>query len=116
MLTNPGAGILATFGTPGQAIRCAQSLRSGAAAADRHPGCGIHTGEVTLGGDETAAAAVRIAQDVAALARPAEILVSRTVKDLLAGSGYDFADRASHLLPGAAESWQLYAVTTAGGR
>ncbi len=68
---------------------------------------------MTLGGDETAAAAVRIAQEVAALAKPGEILVSRTVKDLLAGSGYDFSDRASHRLTGAAESWHLYAVTTA---
>ena len=50
---------------------------------------------------------------MAALARPGEILVSRTVKDLLAGSGYDFSDRASHRLAGAAESWHLYAVTTA---
>jgi DNA-binding SARP family transcriptional activator/pimeloyl-ACP methyl ester carboxylesterase len=113
LLANSGPGILATFGTPGQAIRCAESLRTGAAAAGGLRGCGIHTGEVTLGGDETAAAAVRIAQEVAALARPGEILVSRTVKDLLAGSGYDFSDRASHRLAGAAESWHLYAVTTA---
>ncbi len=110
LLTNSGPGILAAFGTPGQAIRCAESLRTGAAGLR---GCGIHTGEVTLGGDETAAAAVRIAQEVAALAQPGEILVSRTVKDLLAGSGYDFSDRASHRLAGAAESWHLYAVTTA---
>jgi DNA-binding SARP family transcriptional activator/pimeloyl-ACP methyl ester carboxylesterase len=112
LLTSSGPGVLASFSTPGQAIRCAESLRAGAVAVAGPPGCGIHTGEVTLGGDESAAAAVRIAQEVAALAKPGEILVSRTVKDLLAGSGYDFSDRASHQVAGADESWHLYAVTT----
>jgi DNA-binding SARP family transcriptional activator/pimeloyl-ACP methyl ester carboxylesterase len=109
---NSGDGFLATFSTPGQAIRCAQALRHDGSAGERVR-CGIHTGEVALAGDEVVGTAVRIAQDVAALAGPAEILVSRTVRDLLAGSGYNFANRGSHLLHGPAESWQLYAVTTA---
>ena len=110
VLASSWPGILATFSTPGQAIRCAQALQE---VADDRARCGIHIGEVALDGDQASAAAVGIAQDVAALAAQAEILVSRTVKDLLAGSGYGFADRGSHRLDGAAESWQLYAVTAA---
>jgi pimeloyl-ACP methyl ester carboxylesterase len=113
LLANPDDELLATFSTPGQAIRCAEALRLDDGAAGAPVRCGIHTGEVALAGDDVVGAAVRIAQNVAALADPAEILVSRTVKDLLAGSGYDFASRGSHLLHGPAESWQLYGVTTA---
>jgi DNA-binding SARP family transcriptional activator/pimeloyl-ACP methyl ester carboxylesterase len=113
LLANSGDELLATFSTPGQAIRCAEALQLDDGAAGARVRCGIHTGEVALAGDEVVGTAVRIARDVAALAEPAEILVSRTVRELLAGSGYDFANRGSHLLHGPAESWQLYAVTTA---
>ena len=71
---------------------------------------GIHTGEVDLAGDALTGTSVQIAGRVAALARPAEILVSRTVKDLVAGSGVNFAERGSYELNGEGEQWTLFAV------
>jgi DNA-binding SARP family transcriptional activator/pimeloyl-ACP methyl ester carboxylesterase len=104
-LAGPGQAVLATFSTPGQAIRCAQALGVTGAAA-----CGIHSGEVTLDRDGVRGAAVQLTACVAALARPGEIVVSRTVRDLLAGAGYVFIDRGSHRLGDSAEEWQLFAV------
>jgi hypothetical protein len=72
---------------------------------------GIHTGEVDLAGDDITGTSVLIADRVAALAQPTEILVSRTVKDLLAGSGICFTSRGSHKLAGIGEQWPLFAVT-----
>jgi len=104
-------GILATFDAPGQAIRCAAAVREGAAAAGIQIRAGIHTGEVDLIGEDIAGLSVQITDRVAALARPAEILVSRTVKDLVTGSGITFAERGSHALNGASDEWSLFAVT-----
>jgi hypothetical protein len=103
--------ILATFDAPGQAIRCAAAVRDGAAAAGIQIRAGIHTGEVDLVGEDIAGTSVQITDRVAALARPAEILVSRTVKDLVAGSGITFAERGSHALNGPPDEWPLFAVT-----
>ena len=105
-----GQAILATFDAPGQAIRCAATVRDAAAAAGIRLACGIHTGEVDFAGDKIAGASVDIATSVAALAEPAEILVSRTVKDLLTGSGIAFAARGSHKLTSTAGRWPLFAV------
>ena len=110
MIKNTGQAILATFDAPGHAIRCAAALRDGAAAVGIGVASGIHTGEVDLAGDGIAGTSVDIADGVAALAEPAEILVSRTVKDLLAGSGISFTARGSHHLTGAAGKWPLFAV------
>jgi DNA-binding SARP family transcriptional activator/pimeloyl-ACP methyl ester carboxylesterase len=107
-------GILATFDAPGQAIRCAAAVRDGAAAAGIGIRAGIHTGEVDLVGEDIAGASVRITDRVAALAQPAEILVSRTVKDLVTGSGITFAERGSYALNGPPEQWPLFAVTGLG--
>jgi hypothetical protein len=104
-------GILATFDAPGKAIRCAAAVREGAAAAGIQIRTGIHTGEIDLVGEDMAGPSVQIADWVAALARPAEILVSRTVRDLVAGSGITFTDRGSHALNGLADEWPLFAVT-----
>ena len=104
-------GILATFDAPGQAIRCAAAVRDDAAALGIQIRAGIHTGEVDLAGDDVAGVPVQIAGGIAALARPAEILVSRTVRDLVAGSGIRFADRGSHTLHGGGDRWPLFAVT-----
>ena len=73
---------------------------------------GLHTGEVELRGDDVGGIAVHIGARVAAVAAAGEVLVSRTVKDLVAGSGIVFADRGSHALKGVADEWQLYAVTS----
>jgi DNA-binding SARP family transcriptional activator/pimeloyl-ACP methyl ester carboxylesterase len=106
-----GEGILATFDAPGQAIRCAAAVRDAAAAAGSQVRAGIHTGEVDLVGEDIAGPTVQIAARVAALARPAEILVSRTVKDLVTGSGIIFAERGSYALAEPPDEWSLFAVT-----
>jgi Serine aminopeptidase, S33/Adenylate and Guanylate cyclase catalytic domain len=104
-------GLLATFDAPGQAIRCAAAVLADAAAAGIQIRAGIHTGEVDLVGEDIAGPCVQITDRVAALARPAEILVSRTVKDLVTGAGITFAERGSHVLNGSSEEWPLFAVT-----
>jgi DNA-binding SARP family transcriptional activator/pimeloyl-ACP methyl ester carboxylesterase len=118
LIRTTAEGILATFDAPGRAIRCAAAVREGAAAAGVQIRAGIHTGEIDLLGEDIAGASVRIADRVAALARPAEILVSRTVKDLVTGAGIAFAERGSHVLNGPSEEWPLFAVTgfTSAGR
>ena len=72
---------------------------------------GLHTGEVELRGDDVGGIAVHIGARVAAVAGAGEVLVSRTVKDLVAGSGIAFTDRGAHTLKGVPDEWQLYAVT-----
>jgi hypothetical protein len=104
------AGVLAAFDAPGQAIRCAAAVRDQAAACGIQLAFGIHTGEVEVAGHGVGGASVRIAASVAALAEPAEILVYRTVKDLLAGSGLSFSARGSQELTEAGEKWPLFAV------
>jgi DNA-binding SARP family transcriptional activator/pimeloyl-ACP methyl ester carboxylesterase len=111
LIKNGADGLLATFDAPGQAIRCAAAVLADAAAAGIQVRAGIHTGEVDLVGEDIAGASVRITDGVAALARPAEILVSRTVKDLVAGTGITFAERGSHTLTGPPDQWPLFAVT-----
>lgn len=102
--------ILATFDTPGQAIRCAAAVLDSAAARGIRLRAGIHTGEVDRIGDGVMGISVQITDRVAALARPAEILVSRTVKDLVTGSGICFTERGSHELNEAGGRWPLFAV------
>jgi DNA-binding SARP family transcriptional activator/pimeloyl-ACP methyl ester carboxylesterase/class 3 adenylate cyclase len=111
LLRTTADGILATFDAPRQAIRCAAALRDDATAAGIQVRTGIHTGEVELIGEDIAGLSVRITDRVAAFAQPAEILVSRTVKDLVAGSGIVFAQRGSYPLTGPADEWPLFAVT-----
>ncbi len=106
--------VLATFDAPGQAIRCAAAVRDNAATAGIPLACAIHTGEIDLAGDKIAGASVDIVTSVAALAKPAEILVTRTVKDLLTGSGIVFAARGSHQLTSTAGRWPLFAVAPPG--
>ena len=107
--------ILATFDAPGQAIRSAAAIRADAAAHGIQLRAGIHTGEVDLAGDEIGGISVDIARRVTAHAQLAEILVSRTVKDLVVGSGVSFADRGTHELGAIPGPWQLFAVTTPQG-
>ena len=83
----------------------------GSCAAGIQIRAGIHTGEVDLVGEDIAGTSVQITDRVAALARPTEILVSRTVKDLVAGSGVTFAERGSFALNGPPDEWPLFAVT-----
>ncbi len=104
--------LVATFDAPGQAIRCADAIRTVSIAAGKAPREGVHTGEVELRGDAIAGLSVDIAAGIAELAQPGEILVSRTVTDLVIGSGISFADRGVHSLTGVPDRWPLFAVTS----
>lgn len=102
--------IMATFDAPGQAIRCAGTIRDDVTALGIVIRAGIHTGEVDLVGDDIAGISVQVADRVAALAQPAEILVSRTVKELVTGSDITFAERGSYELNHPGKPWPLFAV------
>jgi class 3 adenylate cyclase len=106
-----GDGILATFDGPARAIRCARSIRDGARQLGTDVRIGLHTGEVETMGDDISGLAVHIGERVCESAAPGEVLVSRTVVDLVAGSGISFEDRGEHELRGVPGRWQLYAVT-----
>jgi class 3 adenylate cyclase len=105
-----GDGFLATFDGPARAIRCATSLRDALSPLDLRVRAGIHTGEVELIGDDVAGMAVNIGARIGALADPGEVYVSSTVKELVVGSGLDFAERGVHTLKGAPGEWHLFAV------
>ena len=105
-----GDGFLATFDGPARAIRCAQTIVVASEASGVRVRAGLHTGECEVMGDDIGGIAVHIAARVSAQAGPGEVLVSRTVKDLVAGSGIEFTDRGSHTLKGVPDSWQLHAV------
>ena len=108
-----GDGFLASFDGPARAIRAADAIRAGVRDQGLEVRAGLHTGEVELLGDDIGGIAVHIAARVLARAGAGEILCSRTVKDLVAGSGFAFAERGTHRLKGVPDSWQLYAVEPA---
>jgi pimeloyl-ACP methyl ester carboxylesterase len=105
-----GDGLLATFDGPARAIRCACSIRERLRPLALQNRTGLHTGECELIGDDIGGIAVHIAARVAATAAPDEVLVSSTVKDLVAGSHLRFTDRGAHSLKGVPDEWRLYAV------
>jgi class 3 adenylate cyclase len=109
-----GDGFLATFDGPARAIRAADAIRAGVRELGLEVRVGLHTGECELLGDDIGGIAVHIAARVLAQAGAGEICCSRTVKDLVAGSGFTFADRGTRSLKGVPDSWQLYAVEPAG--
>jgi class 3 adenylate cyclase len=108
-----GDGFLAAFDGPARAIRCAWSARDAVTDLGIAIRAGLHTGEVEVMGDDIAGIAVNIGARVGAAAGAGEVLVSRTVTDLVAGSGIEFADRGLHDLKGVPGEWQLYAVAGA---
>ena len=108
-----GDGFLAVFDGPARAIRCAQTIVDESERAGLRVRAGVHTGECEVMGDDIGGIAVHIAARVSALADPTEVLVSRTVKDLVAGSGIGFTDRGTHTLKGIPDTWQLYAADAA---
>jgi len=105
-----GDGFLATFDGPGRAIRCARDVRETVRRLGLDVRAGLHTGEVEVDGDDISGIAVNIGARVGAQARPGEVLVSQTVKDLVAGSGLDFDDRGEHDLRGVPGSWRLWSL------
>ena len=110
MVKTTGDGALATFDGPARAIRCAVSLRDAVSTAGLELRAGIHTGEVEQRGDDIGGIAVHLAARVQSLAGEREVLVSRTVADLVAGSGIAFSDRGEHELKGVPGRWRLLAV------
>lgn len=110
LVKTTGDGVLATFDGPGRSVRCALSISDGAQALGIELRAGVHTGEVELRGDDIAGLGVNIAARIEAIAQPGEVLVSRTVTDLVAGSGLEFDDRGEHNLKGVPGRWQVFAV------
>jgi class 3 adenylate cyclase len=105
-----GDGFFATFDGPARAIRCACAVTQAVGELGLEVRAGLHTGECELLGEKVAGIAVSIGARVAARAGPGEVLVSNTVKDLVAGSGIGFADRGVAELKGVPGEWRLWAV------
>ena len=110
LVDKTGDGVLATFDGPARAICCATAITESARGIGLDVRAGLHTGEVETRGDRLAGIAVHIASRISSLAGPGEVLVSSTVRDLVAGSRICFADRGSHLLKGVPGEWRLFAT------
>jgi pimeloyl-ACP methyl ester carboxylesterase len=108
-----GDGFFAAFDGPARAVRCAEAITTGVRALGIEVRAGLHTGECEVIGEKIGGIAVHIGARVSALARPGEVLVSNTVKDLVAGSGLAFEERGAQTLKGVPGEWRLYAVTRA---
>jgi class 3 adenylate cyclase len=107
-ISTTGDGLLAVFDGPARAIRCAGAIRDAVHSIDLAVRCGLHTGECERVGNDLAGIAVHIGARVAALAPPGEVLVSQTVRDLVAGSGLVLEDRGTHALKGVPNEWRLF--------
>jgi class 3 adenylate cyclase/pimeloyl-ACP methyl ester carboxylesterase len=112
-LDTAGDGFFARFDGPARAIRCACGIRDAVGDLDLEVRAGLHTGECEVMDDKVAGIAVSIGARVAAKAQAGEVLVSQTVKDLVAGSGIEFEDRGASKLKGVPGEWRLYAVSDA---
>lgn len=112
VVKSTGDGVLATFDGPARAARFAAEFAQQVAPLGLDIRAGIHTGEVELRGDDIGGIGVHVAARIAALAGAGEILTSRTLKDLTAGSGLVFEDRGMHKLKGVPDEWQVYAVAS----
>jgi class 3 adenylate cyclase len=105
-----GGGVLATFDAPARGVRCALTLTQAVHALGLELRAGVHTGECEVRNGNVSGLAVHIAARVQAAARPGEVLASRTVRDLVAGSGLAFADRGPTVLKGVPDECSLFAV------
>jgi class 3 adenylate cyclase len=110
LVKTTGDGVLATLDGPSRGIQCARAIADGLRPFDMAIRAGVHTGEVELRGDDVAGIGVVIARRICDLARTGEILVSRTVKDLVTGSGIPLVGRGAHSLKGVPDEWDLYAA------
>ncbi len=111
-LDTAGDGLYAAFDGPARAIRCAVAIRDGVRSIGLDVRAGVHTGECEVIGEKMGGIAVHIGARVAGMSRPGEVLVTSTVKDLVAGSGVRFEDRGMHPLKGIPGDWHLYAVAS----
>ena len=105
-----GDGFLACFDGPARAVRCALAISEAVQTLGLEIRAGLHTGECYLAKNEVSGIAVHIGARIAALAQPGEVLVSSTVRDLVAGSGITFAARGAHSLKGLSEEWSVFAA------
>lgn len=114
LMTVTGDGTFSVFDSPTKAVRCAEAICREAADAGLAVRAGIHTGELEQDAMNVTGLSVHIGARVGAAAGPGEVMVSRTVHDLVAGSGLTFASRGDHELKGVSGTWELFAVTHAG--
>ena len=105
-----GDGVFATFDGPARAVHCAAAVLTRMRELGLDVRAGVHTGECERLGDKVTGIAVHSCARISSLAAAGEILVSSTVKDLVAGSGLRFEDRGEHVLKGVPDKWRLYAV------
>jgi class 3 adenylate cyclase len=106
-----GDGFLTAFDGPARAVRCAGVIRDAVRALGVEVRCGLHTGECERSGEKLAGIAVHTGARVAGFAAPGEVLVSQTVRDLVAGSGLVFEARGTQVLKGVPGEWQLFSVS-----
>ena len=111
LVKSTGDGVLATFDGPGRAVACGCAIRDRLRPLGLEVRVGVHTGEVEVRGEDIGGIAVHIGARVATIAGAGQVLVSRTVTDLVAGSGIVFEDRGDHELKGVPSSWHLFAVS-----
>ena len=109
-IDSAGDGFFCRFEGPARAIACAKRIVEGATELGLEVRAGVHTGECELIGEKIAGIAVVTGSRISSLAAPSEVLVSGTVKDLVAGSGFSFDDRGEHELKGVPGTWRVYAV------
>jgi len=105
-----GDGFFAAFDGPARAVRCAQAIATRVRTLGIEVRAGLHTGECEVISEKLGGIAVHIGARIAALAKGGDVLVSSTVKDLVAGSGLRFADRGVHSLKGVPGDWHLFAM------
>ena len=109
-INTTGDGFVASFDGPARAIRCGQAILEATTKLGIDLRVGLHTGECEVRGDDLGGLAVHIAARIAALAGPAEVLVSETVKGLIVGSGLSLSERGTYVLKGVPDEWRLFAV------
>jgi len=109
-ISTAGDGFFATFDGPARAIRCARAISDGVQSLGISIRAGLHTGECEIMGKDVGGIAVHIGARIAAIAAPGEVLVSSTVKDLVAGSGLSFRDHGTTFLKGVPGEWRLYSA------
>ena len=107
-----GDGFLTTFDGPARAVRCADAIMKALHVLGLEVRCGVHTGEIEMKGEDIGGIAVHIAARIAALAEGGQVLVSRTVRDLVAGSNLRLEDRGTYTLKGLSEGMPLFSVAT----
>ena len=112
-MNHTGDGALANFDGPARAVRCGYALRDRLSAIGLRTRMGLHTGEVERRGESLSGVGVHLAARLLSICEPDELIVTRTVKDLVTGSGIIFEDRGVHAFKGLEDRWQVFRVRQA---